>query len=93
MLRYPQSVEKHGGNRWNSLPTNQHNDSGHELWSVYHPTVGNGQAPDAPTDTDRSTSEANTVPHTACRFTCRTCFGPLWCATVATTLGVAILII
>lgn len=74
-------------------PTETPADSGAGLWSAYHPTVGNGKAPDDPTDTDRFTSPADTVPHIACRFTCRICFGPLWCATVATTLGVAILII
>ena len=89
----PQSVDKHGGNRWNFLPTKPHNDSGHELWSVYHPTVGNGQGHAGQTDTDRSTSQASTVLHTDCRFTCRTCFGPLWYAIAATILGVATLII
>ena len=76
-----------------STPTETQPDFGDELWSVYHQTVGNGKAPDDPTVTAKSISLAATAPHTACRFTCRTCFGPLWCATVATTLGVAILII
>lgn len=74
-------------------PTEKPADFGDELWSVYHPSVGNGKGPDAPTDTDRYIWEGNTGPHTACRFTCRTCFGPLWCATLAITLGVAILTI
>ena len=74
-------------------PTGTQPDSGDELWSVYHPTVGNGKAPADPTATDRSMSQGNTEPHTACRFTCRTCFGPLWYAISAITLGVAILII
>lgn len=74
-------------------PTETPADSGAGLWSVYHPTVGNGKVPDAPTDTDRSTSQVAIGQHTACRFTCRTCFGPLWYAIGATTLGVATLII
>lgn len=74
-------------------PTETPADSGAGLWSAYHPTVGNGKAPDAPTATDRSTSQADIGQHIACRSTCRTCFGPLWFAIGATTLGVATLII
>ena len=74
-------------------PTETPADSGGVSWWAFQTTVGNGKVPADQMATDRFTSAGNTAPHTACRFTCRTCFGPLWCATVATTLGVAILII
>lgn len=74
-------------------PTETPADSGGASWWAYQTTAGNGQGHADQTATDRSTSAANTAPHTACRFTCPTCFGPLWFAIGATTLGVAILII
>lgn len=76
-----------------SSPTETPDAFGDGLWSAYHPSVGSGKAPDDQTDTDRSTSPVNTEPHTACRSTCRTCFGPLWLGIGATILGAVILII
>lgn len=74
-------------------PTETPADSGGESWWAFQTTVGNGQGHADQTATDRSTSAGNTGQHTACRFTCRTCFGRLWFAICATTLGVATLII
>ena len=74
---FPQAGQDTGGTAWTYSTTDQQNDFGEELWSVYHPTVGNGKVPADQMDTDRSTSQENTEPHTDSRFIYQTFFGHL----------------